>query len=452
MAYDERSKRRLSETVRGWENRRFPSHESSLARVREQDNSDVIRVRNDTGIDLELGEFVGIGDAIYHPTGGQTAIADPEDVENFGDTVTPADEEERAAYKTERFYAGELYDYDVHLGRFAVLLSDLPQDEVGLARVSGTVIVRVLAPAIEPGGESDKETDANAFITVGPVRKVAASTNALTRRRLAFNWPGGVVKEYKLYTDEELENLSDYPTSTLHALVTLGADPGDYCYPVFNTTEEEIPPFAVMEVIAYYEDDRLFDVRKPTDNPKKVVYLFNSRSPIPAGGYGRAAFGDTVTIRVNEGEDFEDLESLWGPVDGEWGFSVQENGAWMQANCGDDTLAHAPGGPADQEDDALHFRRLTTPDMLRLYDGFAGIPLDGAKVLTANGEDPTLMKWSNVALALKSVAGYAEGYVLAVRSDAPIWEPLTTTLQYLPGFTEGRILQIVSGVPTWVDP
>lgn len=112
---------------------------------------------------------------------------------------------------------------------------------------------------------------------------------------------------------------------------------------VFNTTNETIPPFAVMRVIDY-AGDNAFSVGRPNRDSYPFGLMFNGRMPIRPGQIGTgttdttfwAAYqfeGSASGSGSEEGSDGSgslgpspQVGEVWGPRAGSWYLSDQRTG------------------------------------------------------------------------------------------------------------------------------
>ena len=99
--------------------------------------------------------------------------------------------------------------------------------------------------------------------------------------------------------------------------------------PCYNTTDEEIPAFAVMRVIEV-DDDGILQVGKPNVNGGDT-YAFNGSTPIPVpinteGGFGQCSCDHPLFALYETADGTPANGELWGAGSGTWKLRKNNSG------------------------------------------------------------------------------------------------------------------------------
>ena len=97
-------------------------------------------------------------------------------------------------------------------------------------------------------------------------------------------------------------------------------------WPVYNTTSEEIPAFAVMRIsgsrfVATDTDQRgqvVLEVAKPNTFGAHTETIINGPRPIAPGGYGTYTAGEIVAGLYDTADGTPAANEAWGPRNGVW--------------------------------------------------------------------------------------------------------------------------------------
>jgi hypothetical protein len=204
---------------------------------------------------------------------------------------------------------GETPDAAKHFGRFAVLLDDVPNDQVGRAVIRGAVWARVKA---ESSTVDDKFADL-------PSGETFAAPHALVVKARG--------SAELLWRD----------TTGEWALIVLGANPARII--VRNDSGETIPAHGVMRVTDVVDEDgvEIHEVAKP-NNDFKSRYLVNTDSPIAADKSGFGTWlSESGKVLYNASAGTPAVDEEWGAKSGQW--SLEKYRPGFLVTGGNDTEA-----------------------------------------------------------------------------------------------------------------
>jgi len=120
---------------------------------------------------------------------------------------------------------------------------------------------------------------------------------------------------------------------------------------VYNTESEAAPALAALEVCGYDKAENLFYVCKPTVSGRNDC-LFNTRTPIAAGGTGQAVATGAEALALYQPDGNPPASGqIWGTVAGSWALSPRSTGYVVRflASANRSALVVAPA-PASLEE------------------------------------------------------------------------------------------------------
>jgi hypothetical protein len=141
---------------------------------------------------------------------------------------------------------------------------------------------------------------------------------------------------------------------------------------VKNTTSEEVPPFAVMQVVSTSNtnQEEEYRVTKPTGS-SGASYIINSPFPIAGNLFGSGTMG-VATAAYNAALGTPTTGAEWGPVNGSWLLSPSGKGFTILGGAANGLVRVAPKGGATAGDDFPLVKIVNVSGLARSFGNIVG--------------------------------------------------------------------------------